>query len=595
MISNKNKHVSSLAAAVALACASTSASAAFTDVTDAAGLGGINTARGVSVADQNNDGCPDVMFTTDTGVQLFRNNCDATFTDITAAVGLSGPASSWGNAWADYDGDGDLDVYIGSNTDTNVLYRNDNGVFTDVSVAAGVSDSRGTAGVAWADYDGDGDLDMFAASRFAGIEPNLSDRLWQNNGDGTFTDVAATAGVAGLSSRQTFMGVWFDYDNDLDQDLYLAVDFGSDVLYQNNGDGTFTNVSIDAGIIDPEHGMGVSIGDINFDGCMDVFSSNNTQGDEVPEHQASALYINNCDGTFTNAANELGLLDRGVVEWGGNFVDYDNDADLDLSVVAGGMLTPGQANVLYENFSCSGDLTEVTAKEGVADSGGSYGSVWLDFDMDGDLDWIVANGSFAGATAPSVLYRNDGPTGHFLRVELEGATANTNGIGARVEVTSGGRTQVREIRSGTSYVSSEEAMAFFGLGVKDAADSVRVSWPSGAVSELTDVAGDQTIVVAEDFTPPVDPLLGSIQGLTVTRNGAVVADVHISVKSVTTNLEVASLFSDASGNYAITDLPADDYRFLIEKAGFRTLVTTITLAEGENLVQNLLVGAPLVP
>ncbi len=558
--------------------------AGFTDVTDAAGLGGINTARGVSVVDENGDGCADVMYTTDTGVQLFRSNCDGTFSNVTAAAGLSGPMGGWTAGWADYDADGDLDVYVASNEANDVLYRNDGGSYVDVTVAAGVSNERGSTGAAWADYDMDGDLDLFVSARF-GTQANneLTDRLYRNNGNGTFTDVAIAAGVGDDAFRQTFMGVWFDYDNDRDQDLYLSVDFGTDVLFENNGDGTFTDVSDFAGIGAPEHGMGVSIGDLNADGCMDVFTSNNTTSDAVPEFGPSALYINNCDGTFTNMPSELGLLDRSVVEWGGNFIDWDNDGDVDLAIVAGGMLSNGEANVLYENYSCSGDLLPVTDAQGVADAGASFGSAWADYDDDGDLDWFVAN---SGGHGPSRLFRNDGPTGHYLIVELQGAAMNPTAIGARVEVTTTGRTQVREIRSGTSYISNEEQRAHFGLGVKDSADSVRVLWPTGVTTELLDVAGDQVLVVSQDGSGP-EPLPGTIQGSVFHPDGLPAPQARVRIKNTTTNLEVARVITDANGNYSVGELASARYAILAEKSGFRPAAAAIELAEGEILTVNL--------
>ncbi|MGZ8225548.1 MAG: FG-GAP repeat domain-containing protein [Methylococcaceae bacterium] len=228
-----------------------------------------------------------------------------------------------------------------SYTDASKLYQgNCNGAFTDVSASAGISAPAGGFAVNWADYDADGDMDVYVASTANNV-------LYKNNGNGTFTDVAATAGVGGSSSRQSFMGIWFDYDNNT-LDLYVTVDFGNDILYSNNGNGTFTDVTVAAGINGLQHGMGVAVGDLNMYGCFDLVSTNNTIGSNAINRQ-SFLYINNCNGTFTEAAEAKGIKDLDVVDWGANFVAFDNDADLDFSIIASGMLSAGQPNVLYEN------------------------------------------------------------------------------------------------------------------------------------------------------------------------------------------------------------------------------------------------------
>ena len=407
-------------------------------------------------------------------------------------------------AWADYDNDGDLDVYVtggGLDVAPNALYRNNgDGTFADVAGAAGVDDITAGTGAAWADYDNDGDLDLFVANRWqTDSARQIADRLYRNEGNGTFTNVARSAGVAGRNSRRSFMGVWLDYDMDGFQDLYLAVDFGNDVLYRNDRDGTFTNISRTAGISGPQHGMGVAVGDLNADGCPDVFSTNNTSEDD-DEHGPSALYMNNCDGTFADGRASIGILDRKVIEWGPNFVDWDNDADLDLAVTAGGLLTDGEPNILYEN-RC-GDtgcrLHDVTDQSGVANRQGGLGSAWADIDNDGDLDWFVANYK----SGPSSLYRNNSTSGTFLKIRLTGVESNRRGVGAAIEVTAGGRTQYGTIRAGTGYASGEEQEAFFGLGPFKQADRVRVVWPSGLVSELENIRANQTLEIVESSAGP---------------------------------------------------------------------------------------------
>jgi chitodextrinase len=472
--------------------------ASFTNVTLPAGVFSTGESRGAAWADYDNDGCVD-LYVTQVGApnHLYRNNCNGTFTDVASEAGVANPAVATGAAWADYDSDGDPDLYVGNQNGANALYRNNgDGTFTDVAAALGVDDIRGTAGVSWADYDGDGDPDLFIANRHVnGLTEDLTDGLYRNDG-AAFTDVAPLAGIAGSSTRLTYMGVWFDYDADGDPDLYLAVDYGNDVLYRNNGDGTFSDVSAAAGVSDPQHGMGIAVGDYNEDGCLDVLSTNNTTVDDLPEFGPSVLYSNHCDGTFSNVSEAAGILDRKAVEWGVSFVDYDNDADLDLGIVAGGLLSEGQPNVLYRN--AGGFFTDVTDAEGAADVGAAYGSAWADYDNDGDLDWFVAN----ERGGSNVLLRNDGPTGNFVKVTPLGAGPNTHGVGTRVELTTSGKTQIRIIQAGQSFESAEEPAAYFGLGEAVQASRIRMLWPSGAEDMICNRPSNRRYELSEGAAPP---------------------------------------------------------------------------------------------
>lgn len=556
-----------LAIALGLATAATlpavSSAANFSDIAAQANVD--LTSRGGSWGDFDGDGCQDLILTKTGGVTVLANilddqlGCLGVFHDVTLGSGITGPSAAWSAVWADYDGDNDLDVYITtmSETEPNALWRNEgNGSFTDVTAALGLDIIKGSAGASWGDYDGDGDLDIFVAGRF-GLG-GLGDELFRNDGS-SFTNVAAAAGVEGAADRATFMGLFFDYDNDGDQDLYVSVDFGSDVLYQNNGDATYTDVSIAAGIDQPEHGMGLSLGDFNNDGCMDIASSNNTgTGTEDPDdadHEASVLYLNNCDGTFTGVNEEIGIKDQNIVEWGLNLVDYDNDGDLDFSVVAGGMLSAGEPNTFYENDG-TGQLFDITEAAGVSNEGAAFGSIWADIDNDGDLDWYVNN--TGSEELPGALFKNSSAKGHYLKVDLQGAGMNTDGVGAIVKVTAGSRTQMRIISAGTSYVGGEPMIAHFGLGVKNRVDSVKVIWPNnGGVSEVLDLRANQTILIEQ---PDLEPGLGVVTGMVVSSEGVAVEDAAVTLRDAGSNQIVESVFTDVNGAFVIDSLMAGSYK-----------------------------------
>ncbi len=477
----------------------------FTDVTDATGLNVIPDAVGLAAGDYDNDGCVDLAVSTrNQAAKLLKNNCDGTFSDVSiaAGVGVSGKTRNSAVVWGDYDNDGLLDLYIANDNQLTAggeLYHNlGDGTFEEVGASAGVNTATGATGATWNDYDGDNDLDLFVSVRY-GTDP-LS-ILYQNDGNGNFVDVAPSLGIHGAPSRPTFSAAWVDFDENLTQDLWVVVDFSPDEFYRNLGAGNMEDATAAAGLDDTaQHGMGIAVGDPNGDGCLDVLVTNNANSQMTSDAAESYLHANNCDGTFSRIGQAAGILNRDVTEWGASFVDFDNDGDEDLSIVAGGFATsPSQANVLYQNISDgTGELEfiEVTEAAGVASDGKSKGTIWFDFDEDGDMDWFIAH-----EDTGVQVFRNDGPVGNFIKVQLQGTTSNSYGVGARVEVVADGKTMVRYLRAGLSFASAEELEATFGLGDLTSAEQITVKWPSGTVDTLFGIGANSLLLIEEGQYP----------------------------------------------------------------------------------------------
>ena len=374
-------------------------------------------------------------------------------------------------AWGDYDGDGNLDLYVSNGDGTKRLYQNDgDATFTDVASSAGVDDSGNAPGVAWGDYDKDGDLDLYI-NNFG-----TANRLYRNDGSGTFTEVGASASVDdGGSGRGV---AWGDYDDDGDLDIYVVNASGqANRLYSNDGDGTFTEVGSSAGVNDTGDGHGGTWGDYDNDGDLDLYVSN--------FGQANRLYRNDGAGTFTAVGSSAGVNDSGNgtgVAWG----DYDNDGDLDVYVAIW-----ATANRLYSNDG-DGTFTETGSSAGVDDSGNGTAVSWGDYDDDGDIDLYAA---LYGTT--NLLYRNNGTSNQWLIVKLVGTASSKDGIGAQVTAVTGATRQRRDMDGGSWYQSQPSLPLEFGFGGITTVDSLIVRWPSGTVQIQTSVSTNQVLTVTE--------------------------------------------------------------------------------------------------
>ncbi len=484
---------------------------------------------GATWGDYDGDGHLDLFVTNFFGPQhLYRNNGDGTFTDVAAAAGVrNAPSQATGATFVDYDNDGHKDLLVLARGGLALYHNNGNGTFTDVTAKSGLSNpmERGTT-AAWGDYDNDGFVDLYITNHAWCREKDTptQDWLYHNNGDGTFTDVTYLLGP--MTGRgYGFSAGWLDYNGDGKLDLYVVNDYlgflgraAPNMLWRNDGpDGhggwVFTNVSRESRADKRMEGMGLAVGDFNNDGHLDM---------AVTNVGPIALLRNNGDGTFTDVAFRAGVgrmfartgqpfrtqgspliddfINRLWVTWGIGFFDFNNDGWQDLHLVGGYLQVPAVApDALFLN-NRDETFTDVSLASGIigpldqVDQGRT--SAYADYDKDGFMDIFVAQYG-----EPPLLYHNDsrakGNPNHWLVVELQGTVSNRDGIGAKVRVTAGGLTQLRQVRCGTSHGSGDMLAAHFGLEGAAQVDRVEITWPSGRVQTLTAVAADQWLVVIE--------------------------------------------------------------------------------------------------
>ena len=462
---------------------------------------------------------------------LLRNDGGLNFTDVSAEVGLTPKGYGQGVAAADYDGDGDTDLYV-TRYGANTLWRNDAGRFVDATAEAAVGCDLWSLGAAFFDGDGDGDLDLFVANYFgfnpadapfartpegdpeygppSGF-PGQPDVLYRNEGDGTFVDITEASGVAGAGRGMGVLAA--DLDDDGRLDLLVANDAEANAAWINQENGTFVDEATLMGLDlngegRAEANMGIALGDADGDGLADVAISH-----YVGEHDTLWRARAIPDGgriyaDFTYAAG-LGSGSMAMTGWGVAFADFDRDGHLDFLVVNGHIRPEvGQkfdvANppLLWHNRG-DGRFVDVT------DSAGPYfqarhqgrGLAVGDLDGDGDLDAVVVH-----RDEPAVLLRNDSPApGHWLILDLQGNPPNRDAIGATVEVEAGGRTQVGVVKGGGGYLSADDRRLHFGLGPADRVDHIKVRWPSGRVEEQTGLDADRVVEWAESGSGIPDP------------------------------------------------------------------------------------------
>jgi hypothetical protein len=588
----------------------------FTDVTlstlgNVAHTGGANTdlriGTGAVWFDYDRDGDLDLYMTDRIGGNhLWRNDGGGVFVDVAAAVGAADASHDGsGVAVADYDNDGDLDIYL-ANSDGDVLLKNQltetgTATFIDVTATAfpGVTTPQRGMSASWGDYDKDGYLDLYVTNHkpIDGTGAGSQDRLFHDNGDGTFTDVSYLLGLENLSGYG-FIATWTDYDNDGDLDILLINDcpFGplGTKLFRNDG-GTdplawrFTEVSASVGVADCRNGMGIAVGDYDRDGWLDYFYTN----------IGSPLLLHNNGGTFTDVTAAAGLDDGVVPEtgkdrvtWGTIFFDYDLDGFLDLCVAAGTLKPSGtagtdpQPNLLYHNNGNGTSFTDVSASSGIDDTGRGRTIVMGDYDNDGDPDLFLVN---YGENVH--LYRNDyanTTVHHWLILDLQGAgppLSNRDGIGAKIKLTTpDGAVQYWETRSGDSLGGgSDLRAAYFGLNNNTLVSQVQVTWPSGTVQTVANLAADQRMTIVETPSPPeitvTSPnggetwIRGSTQMITWTDN--ISGNVKIRLFNGSTVAAIIAASTPSNGSFEWT-VPAslatgNNYKVKIDSIDDRTI------------------------
>jgi enediyne biosynthesis protein E4 len=448
--------------------------ARFSDVTGSAGIRIAGLGNASSWVDYDGDGDLD-LFASNSDFSarsyLYRNNGDWTFTDVTDGAGL-GSLAVRSMAWADYDNDGHPDLAAttyGFRDRTRLFHNQGDGTFADVAAQAGMVSASTPWRVSWADYDRDGWVDLFQADGSA-------DLLYHNQGDGTFTQVAQLAGVS--DSAFSNDGAWADFNGDGWPDLFVG-DEGTDHLYQNDGDGTFTDVTATASVSDPAESQSACWGDQDADGWLDLYV---VDIDAVRNH----LYRNDGDGTFTDITVAAGVGDVGDGRTC-NWVDFDADGRLDLFT----------ANHIHKNrlFRNNGDrtYTDVAAQAGIADPFDTFNAAWGDFDGDGALDL------FAVGHSANVLFHDDGPTGGFVDFGLTGTRSNASAIGARVWLLFPGRKPSRVIEGGSGAYGQDSLTLEFGVGAAPGPFRARILWPSGNVQTLTAQANSLTWVIEPEL------------------------------------------------------------------------------------------------
>jgi hypothetical protein len=499
---------------------------------------------GLAFFDYDNDGWLDIYLTNGTRLDaqwpagqaptshLYKNNRDGTFTDVTEKSQLARTGWQTGVCVGDYDNDGWDDLFCCFWGHNILFHNNGDGTFTDVTQKSGLHQEqvRWGAGCTWLDYDRDGHLDLFVCNymkldpasilpedqtkycQWKGIPVMCGPRgliadtnlLYHNNGDGTFTDVSEKSGILKPGPRYSITPVSYDFDNDGWPDIYVAVDSEPSMLFKNNHDGTFSDVAVVAGCAYSEDGheqagMGVAVADYDCDGWFDIFKTNFAD-------DTCNLYHNNGDGTFSDVAFSSGVgINNQYVAWGCGFIDFDNDGWPDLMQINGHVYPEIDKQNLGQTFknprlvykNVGGTVFKDVSAEmgpGISERFSSRGAAFGDYDNDGDTDALILNLN----DLPSLLRNDGGNKQNWIKIKLQGTKCNRTAIGARVRVVSGKHIQMDEVHSGTSVMSQSDLRLHFGVGKAATIDLIEVKWPTTQkLEKFTQVPANQILTIRE--------------------------------------------------------------------------------------------------
>lgn len=494
------------------------------------------TGSGAALIDYDNDGLLDIFLVSGPGStnRMYHNEGRGRFRDVTHEMGLDNAGSTgWGQGVCagDFDNDGYTDLFV-TYYGANHLYRNLGGRrFADITARAGLTQDRirYNTGCAFIDYDRDGHLDLFVANYvefdpktapnpgdnpycyYRNIPVNCGPRglpfgrniLYHNNGDGTFRDVSEESGIAAPDQHYSLGVLTGDFNRDGRPDIYVACDRTPSLLYINQGGGRFSEEGVLRGVALDENGMalsgmGAAAADYNHDGRTDIFRTNFSDERET-------LYRSQAEGEYEDATAAAGLAwNTRYVGWGCGFLDFDNDGWKDLLLVNGHAfpevdrlkidITYREPAILYRNLG-NGKFADISAVagSGITEAHSSRGAAFGDIDNDGRIEVVVNNQN----EPPSLLKQSRAYDNHWVLLKLTGTKSNRSAIGAKVAITAGGMTQIDEVRSGGSYLSQNDFRLHFGLGKAARIDQIRIEWPSGVKQELRNIDPDQVVTITE--------------------------------------------------------------------------------------------------
>lgn len=498
----------------------------FTRIETEANLAQIANTNGVAVADYDQDGDLDIFFTginnfdpndQTTWNHLMQNNGDRTFKDVTVAAGFqfqyvneglrAERGEKMGAAWGDYDNDGFPDIFLANSRLDQLYHNNGDGTFTDVTAAAGVEGCNvcySSSGLWW-DHDRDGDLDLYVSVL------NNENIMYQNNGDGTFTDISELTGLKGGDNMITWSAVAFDAGKDNILDLYCMNDTQANEFFENRSGQKYNESALAYRLADKGASMGAAIGDCNNDGRFDIYVTN------IYNHLPNPLFIDKGNRRYENKAQAYGVDNTGW-GWGTTFLDYDHDGDEDLAVVNGPIdelydeVQPDIDNFLFKNMLLEEDMhfEDVSVETGFLGRAKSKGLDAFDYDMDGDLDMVVANMD-AGCYFFQNTTLNSEPTAdkNWLQIKLEGTTSNRDAFGTTVKIRMGDR-WIYRFHHGAAVFGGSIKPVHFGVSDVAVIDEIRITWLTGITEATYQVPVNQLISFKEGSGTVVDELVDSI-------------------------------------------------------------------------------------